>query len=205
MSPQISIIFILGLPGAGKSTLSARLAENFPVQHVSVGELLRRITRNETAYPQAGHLASKVAKQELLSAEVLVPILRNEFEELQLRKPGTRVILVDGFPRDLSQQRGFEEAIGEPILVLYFNCPKEIAKQRYLTRNLKGREADDEPMFEKRCAEYMGRNKDIISGYRERRLLIEINTGEALEESWERLCSELSKNNRWMRVIREKI
>jgi hypothetical protein len=41
------------------------------------------------------------------------------------------------------------------------HCPKEIAKQRYLTRNLKGREADDEVMFEKRYEEYMQENEDM--------------------------------------------
>lgn len=58
MPSQISIIFVLGPPGAGKSTLSALLVENFPVQHISAADLLRRIIKNDTTHPQAGVLAS---------------------------------------------------------------------------------------------------------------------------------------------------
>jgi len=50
-------------------------------------------------------------KQELIDANILVPILRNELEESVSREQGRRVILVDGFPRNLEQQREFEEAV----------------------------------------------------------------------------------------------
>ena len=132
MAPQISVIFVLGRfslsspagciepqesklpptgpPGAGKSTLSALLTENFPVQHISVGELLRRI-KNDTTHPQAGAVASMLNKQELIDAKVLVPILRNELEESVSREQGRRVILVDGFPRNSAQRREFEKAV----------------------------------------------------------------------------------------------
>jgi len=42
---------LVGESGAGKSTLSALLMENFLVQHISVGDLLRRITKNDTTHP----------------------------------------------------------------------------------------------------------------------------------------------------------
>jgi hypothetical protein len=41
-------------------------------------------------------------KQELIDVKVLVPILRNEPEELGSREQGRRVMLVDGFPRNLA-------------------------------------------------------------------------------------------------------
>jgi UMP-CMP kinase len=50
-------------------------------------------------------------KQELIDAKVLVPILRNELEESELREQGRRVMLVDGFPQNLAQRREFEEAV----------------------------------------------------------------------------------------------
>jgi len=201
MHRQISVIFILGPPGAGKSTLGALLTENFPVQHISVGDLLRRIIKNDTTHPQAGALASMLNKQELIDAKVLVPILRNALEELESREQGRKVMLVDGFPRNLAQRREFEEAFAEPILVLFFNCPKEIAKQRYLTRSLEGREADDEAMFEKRYKEYVQENEEIAREYRERGLLVEVDTGNGMEESWEELFTRLGKDSKWTDVI----
>jgi hypothetical protein len=58
------------------------------VQHISVGDLLRRITKNATTHPQAGALTSMLSKQELIDAKVLVPILRNELEESGSRERG---------------------------------------------------------------------------------------------------------------------
>lgn len=49
-------------------------------------------------------------KQELINAKVLVPILRNELEESESREQGRRVMLVNGFPRNLAQQREFEKS-----------------------------------------------------------------------------------------------
>jgi UMP-CMP kinase len=81
------------------------------MQHISVGDLLRRI-KNDTTDPQAGALAPMLNKQELIGAKVLVPILRNELEESESREQGKRVMLVDGFPRNLAQRREFKEAVG---------------------------------------------------------------------------------------------
>jgi adenylate kinase family enzyme len=80
------------------------------VQHISVGDLLRRI-KNDTTHPQAEALAYMLNKQELIDAKVLVPILRNELEESESREQGRRLMLVDGFPRNLAQRREFEEVV----------------------------------------------------------------------------------------------
>lgn len=50
-------------------------------------------------------------KQELIDAKVLTPILRSELEELAPRENGRSVVLVDGFPRNTSQRREFEEVV----------------------------------------------------------------------------------------------
>ncbi|RMZ77156.1 hypothetical protein DV737_g4495, partial [Chaetothyriales sp. CBS 132003] len=204
MPSQISIIFVLGPPGAGKGTLGALMSENLPVQHVSVGDLLRRI-KNDTSHPQAATITSKLNKQELIDPQILVPILRNELEALVLREPEItrpRMILLDGFPRSSPQRKEFEEGFTKPILVLFFNCAKEIAKQRYLTRNLAGREADDEAMFEKRYEEFVRENDDLVREYRQQGLLVEIDTGKRTEEeSWEELSSRLEKDSRWVKAV----
>lgn len=98
-----------GCPGAGKSTLGALLAETFFVQHISVGDLLRRI-KDDSAHPQAEAVASMVSRQKLVDGSVLVPILK-----LELEGSGTselrRAVLVDGFPRNLDQLRFFEAVV----------------------------------------------------------------------------------------------
>jgi adenylate kinase family enzyme len=63
-------------------------------------------------------------KQELIDAKVLVPILSNELEDSESREQGRRVMLVDGFPRNLAQQREFEEAVSmlaSKLAAVYFS------------------------------------------------------------------------------------
>jgi adenylate kinase family enzyme len=62
-------------------------------------------------------------------------------------------------------------------------------------------EADDEAMFEKRYEEYMQENEDIVREYRERGLVVEVDTGKGTEESWEKLYNRLEKDVKWTDVI----
>jgi len=66
---------------------------------------------------------------------------------------------------------------------------------------LEGREADDEAMFEKRYEEYVQENEDIVREYRERGLLVEVDTSKGTEESWRKLYNRLEKDIKWMEVI----
>ena len=52
-----------------------------------------------------------VNKQELIDGEVLVPILRDELERLNTQTQGRRLMLVDGFPRNLGQRMQFEDLV----------------------------------------------------------------------------------------------
>ena len=55
-------------------------------------------------------------------------------------------------------------------------------------------------MFEKRYEEYVKENEDIVREYRERGLLVEIDTGKGTEESWENLYNRLEKDIKWMDI-----
>jgi adenylate kinase family enzyme len=69
---------------------------------------------------------------------------------------------------------------------------------------LEGREADNEAMFEKRYEEFVQENEEIVREYRERGLLVEVDTGKGTEESWEKLYNILEKDVRWKGVIGER-
>lgn len=63
--------------------------------------------------------------------------------------------------------------IGVPYAVFFFNCPKEIARNRVTHRSLPHR-GDDESLFERRYTEFCLNNPAVIEYYRERQLLIEV-------------------------------
>jgi hypothetical protein len=57
-------------------------------------------------------------------------------------------------------------------------------------------------MFEKRYEEYVQENGEIVREYRERGLLVEVDTGKGTEESWEKLYNRLEKDVKWTNVTR---
>lgn len=59
--------------------------------------------------------------------------------------------------------------------MISFNCPKETAKQRFLSRKLPDRLHDDDVMFEKRFAEFEREEGEIVQYYRSQGKLEEVN------------------------------
>ncbi|ENI03076.1 hypothetical protein COCC4DRAFT_143928, partial [Bipolaris maydis ATCC 48331] len=158
-----------GAPGSGKGTLCRRLSDEHGFCHLSIGDTLRRLVSNSMTDLVT---ASQVQRGELVSTEVLVSILQDSVKDSVYSD--RRVILVDGLPRQLDQAMPVEEKIGSPALVLFFNCREEVAKNRFLTRKLLGREADNAVVFQKRYDEFTAENSKVIKMYQERNLLIEV-------------------------------
>lgn len=91
----------------GKGTQCAKLVEDFNLEHISVGDLLR----NEKDDPDSvfGEFL-----QESMQNSVIVPpslttmLLKDKIQEIQSR--GNNV-LIDGFPRSIEQAKAFEAEV----------------------------------------------------------------------------------------------
>lgn len=99
-------IVLLGAPGAGKGTQSAKLVEAFGFKHVSTGDLLRAAVKEGTelgvkakGYMDAG---------ELVPDEVVIGLV----EELLKAEP-TANYLLDGFPRTSAQAVALDGVMAE--------------------------------------------------------------------------------------------
>ena len=89
-------IVLLGAPGAGKGTQSAKLVEGFNFKHVSTGDLLRAAVKEGT---ELGMKAKKFMDAgELVPDEVVIGLV----EELIKADPEASYLL-DGFPRTPAQ------------------------------------------------------------------------------------------------------
>ena len=78
-------ILIMGGPGAGKGTMSAKIVEAFNVNHISTGDIFR----------------SEIGKQTELGM-----MAKSYMENLEDKKNG---FLLDGYPRTLDQAKAFDE------------------------------------------------------------------------------------------------
>ncbi|KAI1977330.1 hypothetical protein LOZ51_006224 [Ophidiomyces ophidiicola] len=193
-----TIIFLIGAPGSGKGTLGRRLCEQYGMYHFSVGDYMTDLRRSPGSYAEVIQEAIQTAT--LLPGNIIIPMLQRKLEKEE-REGGYRVIVIDGFPREVDQAVSFEEQIGKPALAIYLNCPKDEAKRRYLSRNLPGRIEDTTDMFEKRYAEYDKNNTPILERYRQTGILEEVDSSTETQESYQTLLDVLSRNAVWNRML----
>ncbi|KAF2154162.1 P-loop containing nucleoside triphosphate hydrolase protein [Myriangium duriaei CBS 260.36] len=184
-----SIIFVIGAPGSGKGTLCKKLAHDHGFEHMSVGDILRLYASSPEAEEDIVH---SMRHGELLPPEQLAPILRKALHDCRRDK-----ILLDGFPRKPEQAAPIEALIGAPMLVLFFDCPEHLARQRFLTRKLPGREADDDQLFTKRYREFADLNSEIVEDYKVKGVLLAIDTSGETDTSYQRLLEALRVRKEW--------
>lgn len=103
-----NIIFLLGGPGAGKGTHSVKLAADFPLVHVSVGDLMRE--ERTRCSPEVGDLIEKCMREgTVVPLEVVIGILKMAITRHVAE--GRKNFIVDNFPRNMQQARAFEEQV----------------------------------------------------------------------------------------------
>ena len=114
-----------------------------------------------------------------------------------LKACGTRKVIIDGFPRDVDQAKAAEDVFGAPYSVLYFECPRDIAKDRYMSRSLAGR--DDDPMnFDKRYEEFSRMNGRVIGEYERRKVLYKVSNLPRQTYTAEQCADRLERRDRML-------
>lgn len=159
-----------GAPGSGKGTLYQKLVEDFGYMHLSIGDILRQIMLSDAVGINQS-IASCVHEHRLLDIALLEPILKNAINHCNAAP--TDVVLIDGFPRQLDQALHIEKAIGAPEIVFFFDCPEHVAKARYVTRELAGRDKSGD-IFDKRYQEFHSLNRAIVGEFEKRGNLFKV-------------------------------
>lgn len=91
------IIFLIGGPGVGKSTLSKKLSSHYNLKLISVTNILREEVNKET--DRGNFFKSYMQKGNIIPAEYIVQLVVREM----LKNPTTIGYLIVGFPRDKKQ------------------------------------------------------------------------------------------------------
>ncbi|XP_063984639.1 adenylate kinase isoenzyme 5 isoform X2 [Diachasmimorpha longicaudata] len=110
-----SFIWVIGGPGSNKSHLCTQAVRNMPNWvHVDIGGLLRTMAASNPVINDA------IVVGEMVPQDVIIQLV----EQQVLINRDNDGIVIDGFPRDLSQMQEFESKFGqEPPLVL-LDCSK---------------------------------------------------------------------------------
>ncbi|KXX76760.1 Adenylate kinase 1 [Madurella mycetomatis] len=194
MESNHRFVFVIGPPGAGKGTLSRILARGVRFAHISVGDLLRQVASDPST---SNVVRGYIDCGGLLPSEHLFPILRARFRQCEPDQP----IILDGFPRHLNQAVQFEREFGEPVAVLFFNCPRDLAKFRVLSRQA-GRTGDTSEVFDRRFSLYNALNPAILDYYRrEKSNLVEVDTSRDTRTSSGHMALALTRCYPWIQLL----
>ncbi len=201
-------ILIMGPAGAGKGTQSNLIVENYPVTHISTGDMFRQAIAEKT------ELGLKAA--EYMNQGKLVPddITIHMTKERLSKDDCAEGYLLDGFPRTLAQALAFEEITQDrPIdvvinLVLTVddlaprivnrrvckNCgaiynvvslpPKEEGICDVCGSALVHRTDDTMESLLVRMQEYESYTKPALEHFREEGLVVDINANQEIEKVW---------------------
>lgn len=122
-------ILIMGGPGAGKGTMSAKIVEKFNVNHISTGDIFR----SEIGKGTKLGLEAKgyMDKGLLVPDEVVNNMVKSYLETLEDKKNG---FLLDGYPRTLDQAKAFDALAGDGELAIDKVIALEIAFEKLAER-----------------------------------------------------------------------
>jgi adenylate kinase len=120
-------VAVLGRPGSGKGTQSARLARVLGVPHISTGELLR--AEIERGSPVGRRAQEYVEAGQLVPDDVVQDSLADRLEDDDVHRDG---FVLDGFPRTIDQAVALESLLAPEELdaVVELMVPEKEAAER---------------------------------------------------------------------------
>ncbi|XP_059348474.1 GTP:AMP phosphotransferase AK3, mitochondrial isoform X1 [Ammospiza nelsoni] len=117
---------IMGPPGSGKGTISARIIKHFGVKHLSSGDLLRDNMQKKT---EVGILAKSYIDQgQLIPDHIMTQLMLSEIKGLDQYN-----WLLDGFPRTVAQAEALDKECHIDT-VIDLDVPFETIKCRLTAR-----------------------------------------------------------------------
>ncbi|KAG5951151.1 hypothetical protein E4U53_003661 [Claviceps sorghi] len=179
---DVTVVFVLGGPGAGKGTQCANLVEKYGFIHLSAGDLLR--AEQERPGSQFGDLIRDHIKNGLIvPMEVTIQLLENAMTEALSSAPSSSQtgnpkgrFLIDGFPRKLDQAYKFEESVCPAKMVLFFDCPERVMEARLLERGkTSGRADDNAESIRKRFRTFVETSMPVVDYYEKQGKVVKVD------------------------------
>jgi UMP-CMP kinase len=183
---KVTVVFVLGGPGAGKGTQCTKLVQGFGFCHLSAGDLLR--AEQNRAGSEYGQLIQTCIREgTVVPMEITVKLLENAMGAALERRAtwhtGYGRFLIDGFPRKMDQAVKFDEEVCLSSLVLFFATTEEVMLDRLLERGkTSGREDDNEESIRKRFNTYNETTMPVIAYYAKLGKVAEVDSSPSVDE-----------------------
>jgi len=130
------IIILIGAPGSGKGTQAKRLVDRYGYGHISTGDLLRALDKDENADPMDKKMLEGMKLGVLVSDELIYKLAFNEIEKYLSAGKG---IVLDGAIRNVDQAKKYqdffiEKGYGSDVIVIEISITDELSMKRALVR-----------------------------------------------------------------------
>lgn len=213
----MNIIFIAP-PAAGKGTQSKFVSNEYSLEHISTGDLLREVATKEDEFSKS--VQEKMSKGMLISDDIILNLIKEKIKD----KNG---FIFDGFPRTLVQAEAFDDLLSELNqkidYVIYLKIAEDIARERIVGRMVcpscgnvynYGLDAEKEKHICKNCNEtlikrqddtletfnnrfkiYMEQTSPIIDYYKNQGILFEVDSSVSPLEVFEQIKRVINKND----------
>lgn len=193
-SDKVTVVFVLGGPGAGKGTQSENLVRDYGFNHLSAGDLLRaEQVREGSEYGEL--IRHHIREGTIVPMEVTVALLSNAMAsilEQNSSKTSPARFLIDGFPRQIDQAHFFEETVCVSKLVLFLVCPEEVMLGRLLKRGeTSGRDDDNIESIRKRFRTFEETSMPVVDEFQQKQKVISVQATGSKEEVYESIQTEL--------------
>lgn len=175
LHPDGAVIFILGPPGCGKTTLCNSLAERLDGVVLSAPELLRAAV--QSASSQGKMIAEMIKSGQIVPVHVTLDLL------LAAMRDRRGPYFIDGFPRSTDNLEAFEARIARFSAALALEAEEETLRARLLGRGeTSGRTDDNADAITRRLRTYSLQDAQVVAALGARQLLTTIDANASADE-----------------------
>ena len=196
-------LVFLGPPGAGKGTIAAKAKDVYSIPHISTGDLFRDNIKRETELGKK--VKAILAAGDLVPDEVTIAMVKDRLAS----DDASNGFILDGFPRTIAQADALESISGLDKVVnivldkediikrlsgrrvckstgrtyhIIYNPPKVEGIDDETGEPLIQRDDDKEEAIRNRLEVYEASTAPLISYYRDKGLLVDIDASASPEE-----------------------
>lgn len=179
-------IILGGAPGSGKGTLSDIIVENYGLQHLSTGDVLRAEIASGSKLGQ--EINEIISFGNLIPDEQMIQLLKNYIANLPADCKG---VIFDGFPRTVDQAYALTSMLDEHKMDAYMldlYAEEDVIIERLLNRGkISGRADDNLETIKKRLRIYKETTRPISDYYLRKHKYFLINSNINPECTWSQM------------------
>ncbi|KAL3423914.1 uridylate kinase [Phlyctema vagabunda] len=191
---KVTVLYVLGGPGAGKGTQCANLVRDYGFTHLSAGDLLR--AEQDRPDSEFGQLIKDCIKEgSIVPMEVTVQLLENAMQAaVDQSRDGRGKFLIDGFPRKMDQAVKFEETVCPSKFVLFYDCPEQEMERRLLKRGeTSGRSDDNAESIKKRFKTFVETSMPVVDYFEKEDRVVKVVATRSPAEVYKETQQQIEK------------